>query len=220
MIPVLFITYNRLEYTKKALHALLHSDCGKIYIIDNCSTDGTREWLLEQHWNNERVMILINEANKGIAGAMNQFLEIVRHCSFVGKVDNDTIVPENWASMLLKKCVEHDIDIIQAKHPILSQTFAAGFDAWMKTMQPEPKDNSIFYNHFVGGSGIVFNRKKINVIPQTEWVLYGWRQFQREHPALIKAFCTDVTIDLLDTDEEGHDYSKYPEYYLTTGRLK
>lgn len=219
MIPVLFITYNRLDYTKQAMKALLYSDCGKIYIIDNNSSDGTREWLLEQHWNNERVMILFNEENKGIAGAMNQFLEITRHFAYVGKVDNDTIVPDNWASVLLKKCVDHDIDIVQAKHPIISQTFAAGFDAWMKTMKAEPKDKSIFYHHFVGGSGIIFNRKKITSIPTTDWLLYGWRQYQRENIKLKKAFCTAVQIELLDTDEYGVDYSKYPEYYIETKRL-
>jgi hypothetical protein len=50
-------------------------------------------------------------------------------------------------------------------------------------------------------------------------MLGGWRQFQREHPELKKAFATDVEVHLLDTNENGADYSQYPNYYRETKRL-
>lgn len=37
MIPVLFLTYGRLEYTKQSYYSLLHSDCSDIIVIDNNS---------------------------------------------------------------------------------------------------------------------------------------------------------------------------------------
>lgn len=212
------ITYNRIEYSKQALDSLLHSDCGDIVIIDQNSTDGTREWLKSQQ-KNSRFEILFNNENKGIAGAMNQFLEITKGCAYVGKADNDTIVPENWASILFDKAFKNNIDIIQAKHPILKETHPQGFDAWIRTMRQDKNDKSIYYNSFVGGSGIVFNRQKVDKIPETNWKLYGFRQFQRDHPELIKAFCTDVEITLLDTDDNGKAYpEQYADYYKETKR--
>jgi glycosyltransferase involved in cell wall biosynthesis len=217
MIPVLFITFNRLEYTKKALEALFLSRGRKIFIIDNGSTDGTVEWLQSQPWNATWKMTF-NKTNLGIAGAMNQFLAMTKKFEWVGKVDNDTLVPPDWAITLRDKCVQCKIDILQAKHPIIPAVAnGKSFDQWVSDMKPDFRDSSIRYHHFVGGSGIIFRRSSITEIPVTEWKLYGWRQFQRDNPKLKKAFCTDVEVELLDG---AGDYSDYPEYYKSTGRLK
>lgn len=212
-IPVLMITYNRLEYTRQALDALFNSRWVKIYIIDNGSTDGTQSWFWEQPWS-AAWNIIINDHNQGVAGAMNQFLNRTQDAEFVGKVDNDTIVQPDWCEKLLAHMDK--ADIVQAKHPILKATHPAGFDDWVKGM---PADGALRYHHFVGGSGILFRRNIVKKVPDTEWVLGGWRQFQRDHPQLRKAFATDVQIKLLDTTEDGADYSKFPDYYRETKRL-
>jgi glycosyltransferase involved in cell wall biosynthesis len=217
MIPILMITWNRLEYTKKALEALFLSSGRKIFLIDNGSTDGTVEWLQSQPWTATWNMTF-NKTNIGIAGAMNQFLAMTRRFEWCGKVDNDTIVPQDWALRLRDKCVHCRIDIIQAKHQ-LAPAVANGktFDQWVSDMKTDFRDRSIRYHHFVGGSGIIFRRSAITQIPETDWKLYGWRQFQKDNPALKKAFCTEVEVELLDG---AGDYKDYPEYYKQTGRLK
>lgn len=210
MIPILMITYNRLEYTRQALPALFNSEGVRVYVIDNGSTDGTAEWLKSQcAWD-----IIYNDRNLGIAGAMNQFLALTQDAEFVGKVDNDTIVPRDWHTRLMAHM--NKADIVQAKHPILKATHPGGFDSWVSTM---PADGSLRFNHFVGGSGILFRRNIVRQVPQTEWMLGGWRQFQRDNPHLRKAFATDVEVQLLDTNEGGADYSQYPDYYKETKRL-
>jgi glycosyltransferase involved in cell wall biosynthesis len=218
-VPVLMITYNRLEYTKQALPKLIESQGVKVFVIDNGSTDGTIDWLheVQSFLRAEQVDLTFNGTNIGIAGAMNQFLKMTVGSPFCGKVDNDTIVEGNWAERMVEKCIKHKIDIMQARHPLIKAT-AAGqtFDEWTSTMPAEPCDPRIRYHTFVGGSGIVFKRKMVLRIPETDWKLYGWREFQRKHPELKKAFCTDVTIKLLDE----HGYGDYPEYYTETGRLK
>ena len=207
------ITYNRLEYTKQALESLFNSKEVEIFIIDNGSTDGTQEWLYSQPWG-VAWNVFYNMKNLGIAGAMNQFLALTQEAEFVGKVDNDTIVPPDFISRMLPHMDK--VDIVQAKHPILKATHAEGFDSWVSAM---PASGALRYNHFVGGSGIIFRRNIVTQVPRTEWMLGGWRQFQREHPHLRKAFATDVEIQLLDTNEGGADYSQYPEYYRETKRL-
>lgn len=215
-VPVLMITYNRLDYTKTALPALMECTGVRVHVIDNGSTDGTQRWILDQPFIN-KLHLILNDQNQGIAGAMNQFLKSTTGYAFCGKVDNDTIAHGTWALDLMEKCVDHKIDIIQARHPLISAVAnGKNFDEWVATMPGEKYDASIRYHHFVGGSGIVFKRKTILRIPETEWKLYGWRQYQREHPELRKAFCTSVSVDLLD----AHGFSDYPEYYKETGRVK
>lgn len=215
-VPVLMITYNRLEYTKKALPALAGCPGVRIYLIDNGSSDGTQEWLRGQKLLG-KCHVTFNPENRGIAGAMNQFLKATAGFPFCGKVDNDTIATGTWAIDMVEKCIKANIDIMQARHPLIQATaHGQTFDQWVSRMAQDNCDPSIRYHHFVGGSGIVFKRKMVLRIPETDWKLYGWREFQRQHPELIKAFCTDVTIELLD--EKG--YQDYPDYYKETGRVK
>jgi glycosyltransferase involved in cell wall biosynthesis len=210
MIPVLMITYNRLEYTKQALDALLSSRGVDVYIIDNCSTDGTTEWLKKHH---SRYILM--HYNSGITGAMNKFVAIVRAAAVWGKVDNDTIVEADWAEKLYDTMMINQIDIIQAKHHIIPATCSGGWEGFIRGMERPAK--GVYLNHFVGGTGILWNRIATSCwpIPKTEWMLGGWRHFQRQHPELRKAFCDHTEVKLLDE----HGYGDYPEYYTETKRL-
>jgi len=213
MIPVLMISYNRLAYTQQALAALLNAEGIKIVVIDNASTDGTQAWLRKFI----SITLIENRENRGIAGAMNQFLTMTRSAEYVGKVDNDTLVPPTWATVLREKAQACGIDIIQAKHAIPPAVYyGKSFDEWVAATMPACElDPSVFLNHFVGGSGIIFRRDRVRIVPPTEWKLGGWREFQRRHPRLKKAFCTDVEVTLLDAD----GYHDYPDYYKQTGRI-
>jgi len=210
-VPVLMLTYNRLEYTKRSLAALIACENVLPFVIDNGSTDGTEEYLNTEVKND--AVTLFNRENKGIAYAMNQFLKLTRGHKFVGKVDNDTIVEKDWCLKMLPY-LEH-ADIIQSKHHIIPATCEGGWDEFVKDMQFE---NGLYFNNYVGGSGILFNRRKISTmrVPETEWKLGGWRKFQGLHKELTKAFVADVDIKLLDE----HGYQDYPEYYKETGRTK
>ena len=214
-VPVLMITYNRLEYTKQALKALIESDCGTIYIIDNGSTDGTERWLKDKLIStnpDHRISCFFMYENTGIAGAMNVFLKLTADQPVVAKVDNDTIVPPDFFNRMLP-CLQ-ECHIVQAKHHIIPATDPLGWHHFVKDMREIAPGLRV--NHFVGGSGILFDRKIVDAIPQTGWMLGGWREFQRHRPDLIKAFYDKVEIKLLDE----HGYSDYPDYYKQTKRLQ
>lgn len=214
-VPVLMITYNRLAYTREALPALLACPGIQVHVIDNGSEKDTWEYLRQMQMWGAPMKLTTNPQNAGIAGAMNQFLKDTVGFPFCGKVDNDTIARGDWAREMIERCITHKIDIMQARHPLIAATAQGrSFDEWIQDMPQEPCDPTIRYHHFVGGSGIVFKRKMVMQIPTTDWKLYGWREFQRLHPELKKAFCTAVTVDLLD----AHGYGDYPEYYKETRR--
>jgi len=212
--PTLMITYNRLEYTKRALAALIESDCGDIILIDNASTDGTLQFLcgLPTEENGHKIYCYNNSENIGIAGAMNKFLDLTRDIFIVGKVDNDTIVPKDWCARL-KPCLDY-CDMVQPKHYIIPATDPGGWDSFVKHMKEIRP--GLYQHHFIGGSGILFKRNCIDEIPATKWKLGGWREFQKFNPALVKCFFAGVEIKLLDE----HGYTDYPDYYKQTKRLQ
>lgn len=212
MIPVLLTTYNRLEYTKQALKSLLNADNCAVTVIDNASTDGTAEWL--KSLQNSKIKVIYNKENLGVSGAMNQFFELTKDDEWVGKVDNDTLVPPLWATKLMIHARDRGIDIIQAKHPIIRATHKGGWDGLMKGLK---KIDQGTYQHIcVGGSGILIRRSVIKEpLPKTDWILGGWFDWQLAHPEIKKTFYEGVEIKLLD--EKG--YGDYPEYYKNTGRI-
>lgn len=210
--PALMISFGRLEFTKQALSALKKSDCGIIHVIDNGSKDGTKEWL-RSHVNpfSQTLMVHYLDNNYGIAYAMNNFLAMTQGAEFCIKVDNDTIIPQDFCARMLPHM--QYADVVQAKHAIIPATNPEGWQGFTKNMK---RENGLIYNHFVGGSGIMFRRSLITSIPETESKILGWRQWQREHPEVRKAFCEEVEIKLLD--EDGYP-EEYESYYKQTGRI-
>ena len=108
-IPVLLTTYNRLEYSKKALEAMCESPGLplEITVWDNGSTaPGALEWLdfIEgrQHRNTTRLTVIRNQENQGLAKAMNWFFRQHADAPYVAKVDNDTVLPKDWLKDLLE----------------------------------------------------------------------------------------------------------------------
>lgn len=215
--PVLFLTYNRLEYTKKSYKALINSDIENIIIIDNNSTDGTREWLKKRK-SKKINEIVFNDKNKGVAGAMNQFFDMTKGERYVGKVDNDTIVPKNWFRKQIELCERNNVKVMQPKHSIQHGKYNS-FDEWMHNC--EQLSHGIWRESYVGGSAIVIRRDNIRdrIENQGNNSLSGWTSFQMNHSELKPAFTDKVEIDLLDmTDDNQNDFSKYPNYYKKVGR--
>ena len=103
IVNILFLTYDRLEYTQKAIARLLKSTNYpfNLYIVDNHSTDGTVNWLreIENEYPNIRE-IIYNAENRGLAAPTNDFWKRV-DSDLVGKIDNDTLVPDGWLERLV-----------------------------------------------------------------------------------------------------------------------
>jgi hypothetical protein len=102
-ITVLMVTYNRLDYTRRALPALLASQgvSAEFVVWDNASTDGTREWLVETVGSDPRVTLILARSNLGCVEPMNVSWGAAR-TPFVAKVDNDTLVPPGLLADLLR----------------------------------------------------------------------------------------------------------------------
>jgi GT2 family glycosyltransferase len=99
-IDLIFITYNRLAYTKLALPALLGDSTEEFSLIiwDNASTDGTKDFLSSV--NDPRIVKKVfNKENLGLRGAVNYLLS-KSSADLVGIVPNDLLVTPGWTRPL------------------------------------------------------------------------------------------------------------------------
>lgn len=99
---ILFLTFNRLHFTRQTLPALLDScqgDCS-VTVIDNASTDGTVDYLTSLSHGRLKQVVL-NKTNRGIVQPTRWFWRQSR-ATYVGKIDNDILVPQGWIQNLVQ----------------------------------------------------------------------------------------------------------------------
>lgn len=94
---LVYITHDRLAYTRITLPRVLDAGGDVAYsvrIVDNASTDGTREYL--RALEHPRISaIVLNDENVGISPVTNA-LWAESGADLVGKVDNDILLPDRW----------------------------------------------------------------------------------------------------------------------------
>jgi GT2 family glycosyltransferase/tetratricopeptide (TPR) repeat protein len=97
---IIILTNNQLQYTQDCLSSIRkYTQRGtyEIIIVDNLSTDGTREWLSNQ----TDLLTIFNEENMGFPKGCNQGMEVATGDAIL-LLNNDVIVTENWLSSLVE----------------------------------------------------------------------------------------------------------------------
>ena len=132
MINLLFITYNRLFYTKLALESILadKSEEFSLTIWDNASSDETPDYLTSI--DDPRIKdIVLSKENVGQIEATNRIWSESK-ADLLGKLDNDCIVTPGWTKTLSQAhedipelgviamwhFFEDDFDYTRAEHKI------------------------------------------------------------------------------------------------------
>ena len=106
MTNIIVTTFNRLEYTKQCLQSVFDNTDKSDYhltVIDNNSTDGTKEYLTELKANDKiDTLHLLNE-NVGVACAVNLGIDV--NAEYNIKLDNDIVIQsKNWLKELIEVC--------------------------------------------------------------------------------------------------------------------
>lgn len=100
---IVIITYNNLDYTKDCISSIkkyTKKGTYEIIVVDNLSTDGTRQWLKEQ----KNIKIILNNENMGFPKGCNQGIKKSNPNYDILLLNNDTIVTTNWLDNL-NKCL-------------------------------------------------------------------------------------------------------------------
>ena len=110
-INCVVVTYNRLALLKENLNMLGKQTypINKIIVVDNCSTDGTTEYL-KQYANDPLFSIITTEKNVGGAGGFSIGLKasVLNGCDYSWVMDDDTIPLENSVEELIPAIEQHD----------------------------------------------------------------------------------------------------------------
>lgn len=239
-VPVLLVTYNRLEYSKRALESILRAPGIPVAVTiwDNASTDGTVEWLRSLAISDcsapsGGIMYRIfNDTNVGLAPVMNSFFRAFCDCPFVVKVDNDTVLPDNWLRDLMDVMTN---PYREAKLGAVSGTCLRPngdtFKSWVdKYMVTRPfGEHKLHYNSYVLGTGVLINMDLIRTRgllfekfprspesgPDDPCLISGWTAYIRaasEFEGWKFAFYSKVPVNLLNIAQEHVLSGDYPEY--------
>jgi O-antigen biosynthesis protein len=103
-VSLVVVTFNNLDFTKRCLESVIaHSDYlnMEIIVVDNASSDGSREYLT--HWETlgPGRRVILNEQNTGFAAANNLGMASATGDYFV-LLNNDTVVTSGWLRTMLQ----------------------------------------------------------------------------------------------------------------------
>jgi len=210
-IKILFLTFNRLRFTKASLKSLEEAknrNKFQLIILDNHSKDKTRDFLLK-HKLKLDYRVFFSDYNLGVDKAMNWFFQSFK-ADFYGKVDNDTIVPDFWLDNLLDELLRYDLDIIGARHFTFSERAKKNMEIVEKNKYP--------HISFVGGSGILIRKEFIEKfglinIPD-DMLLNNWTYHQTRaiRQGARISFSPSVFVSLLDFKDHFKKIKKFKKY--------
>ena len=137
---IIILTFNQLSYSIKCLDSLKKytSDPYEIILVDNGSTDGTREYLKRFEVDNDHVKLILNDKNMGFAKGTNQGISGADGNTIL-LLNNDVVVTENWLERMMSHLEKHpDIGMVgpmsnAVSGPQLVENVPYGTD--MKAMQ-------------------------------------------------------------------------------------
>jgi GT2 family glycosyltransferase/glycosyltransferase involved in cell wall biosynthesis len=110
LASIVIITYNNLSFSRLCLQSLYaHTEWPnfEVVVVDNASTDGTREYLKEAERQFPQLRVVLNDTNRGFAAANNIGLQVARG-EYLVLLNNDTVLVRGWLSTLIRHLATND----------------------------------------------------------------------------------------------------------------
>ena len=101
-VTIVIVTYNSLKDVGQCIESILKNTSVpyEIIAIDNCSVDGTKEFLTELR-NKFILKAILNNTNRGFSAATNQGI-VGAKGEYIILLNPDTIVTKNWVRHLMQ----------------------------------------------------------------------------------------------------------------------
>lgn len=106
---IIILTYNNVAFSKDCIESIrkyTDKNTYEIIVVDNNSTDETREWLLDQ----TDIKLQLNDKNEGFPRGCNIGIRMAAPDDDILLLNNDTIVTPRWLENL-QKCLYSSEDI-------------------------------------------------------------------------------------------------------------
>lgn len=204
-ISIVFLTFNRLDFTKRAVINNIEKagyPIEEIIFLDNGSEDGTQEWIKQTFPN---AKCICNKENKGIAEGYNQLYKEVGDVDLIARPSSDMCMPENW----LKNMVDYHIKIERTGIvAMVSKSFA---NLVTNRYLGEPITINGIKIQPANALGSIVFKKELVKFKLPEYGLYGyddtlWTESVR------KAGYINYYIDGIVEDYPDEEQLKYPDY--------
>lgn len=225
---ICFLTYNRLEYTKKSLQSIIdntpHGDYD-LLLWDNFSDEeGMVEWLKDTCVKNHFHYIFCN-TNAGLTTAMNNQMKFMNKLSAYDcfcHIANDVVVPKGWLEATFKAVQSNKVGVVglNLEEGTFETEDVDGIT--LERLRPECNVGGMHYcipkrvYDILGGFKHVdcgYGQQDANhslvvkMLPNNWWVYYlPLSTFRGEHLGLLNFQKVD------DTNKDKEHYHKYHEW--------
>jgi GT2 family glycosyltransferase len=101
-VSIVIVTHNNLMYAQECLAAVQATAGGhRIVVVDNASTDGTREFLAQLEQEDPSVSVQFNRTNVGFAAGCNQGVALSRHGT-ICLLSSEAVPFQGWLDAMLE----------------------------------------------------------------------------------------------------------------------
>ena len=114
LVSIIIVTHENVDLSRLCVESVLSSTSYPRYeviIVDNSSSDGTRNYLRYLARRHVHVRIILNDHNRGFAAANNQALAKALG-DYLVLLNNDTVVPHGWLEGLLRHLTDESIGLV------------------------------------------------------------------------------------------------------------
>ena len=113
-VSVIVVAPDGIVFTRLCAESILLGAGGaqlELVVVDNGSSDGTREYLVDLAERDSRVQVVRNDVNRGFAPGVNQGLARATGDSLV-ILNNDTLLPPGWLGPLLAHLERPEVGLV------------------------------------------------------------------------------------------------------------
>lgn len=208
-VDLFYLASNRLEFTRETFTTLLRNTdwqlVRELWINDNNSVDGTREWLDAAARESPVPVRMIKASYTSPVAAMVNFIRSSQ-APMLAKVDNDAMMPPAW----LRQSLE-----VMERHPELS---LLGNEA----MYPHSDDPQLIRSYvpaqFISGLGLYRRSAFAHSCPVPVGKWFGLEEWQgAQGPRLVRGWINPALCVFLLDRLPFEPWASYSNNYVTRG---
>lgn len=121
-VSVIIPCYNVSQFVEEGLRSIMNQSYSNLEIIclDDASTDGTYDILLNLSEKDSRIKLFRNEVNLGLVDTLNRLVTLSNN-NVVVRMDPDDVVVTNRVSLLVEKFNEFNSDIVSSDYCLIDE---------------------------------------------------------------------------------------------------